>query len=559
MTWAIRFGFATLCFLAGSVVGLKEAKAQELIPWTTSMEQAQRAATEQRKLLLVHFYNDNCAPCERLEKNVFSQSKVAESIGRNYIPVKIHAGQQPRVAEHYRVERWPVDLVCTPEGLEIYRTVSPQSPDQYILLCDNVALQAGVGAGRQWATTMQVAGQQALDQTTAQAAAGAQNVGQQLAGVQDAAILAAANGTNQAAAAGNGYLGQANAAVQGYAQQADQQVTNATQQVNQAAQTATQTAQQAQAKAQDWTRRIGDSAGQLNAAGQQFGQAAQTTARDLRAAWDPAALRGQLPYGAASPASPTAAAIGAATGSIYGPGPAATGPANPEPALPTNNPWIGQQQGPNVAAAPQPGAAAAPPAATAPPTTSAPTNAIAPPPEVAAAIATLRGNPPAASNSPPAASNPPSEPAPAANTAAQLTTGAVADRQLVQASKAPPIAMEGYCPVTLLDARKWHKADPKFGAIHRGRTYLFRSAADQSKFLGDPDRYSPVLSGFDPVVFATRGEQIEGKRSYGLTYNRQIYLFAEEASLKAFEQSPQAYATAAHTAMMQAETAPQYR
>jgi YHS domain-containing protein len=541
MSWAIRSGLAMLSLIAGTIAG-----AQELIPWTTSLEQAQRAATEQRKLLLVHFYNDNCAPCERLEKNVFSQSKVAESIGRNYIPVKIHAGQQPRVAEHYRVERWPVDLVCTPEGLEIYRTVSPQSPDQYILLCDNVALQAGVGAGRQWATTMQVAGQQALDQTTAQAAAGAQHVGQQLAGVQDAAILAAANGTNQATVAGNGYLGQANAAVQGYAQQADQQVTNATQQVNQAAQTATQTAQQAQAKAQDWTRRIGDSTGQLSAAGQQFGQTAQTTARDLRAAWDPAALRGQLPYGAAPPASPTAAAIGAATGSIYGPGPTATAPVHPEPALPTNNPWIGQQQGPNVAAAPQP-------------TVAAPTNTVAPPPEIAAAIATLRGNPPAGSIAPTAASNPPSNPAPAANTAAQLATGAVAERPMVQASQAPPTAMEGYCPVTLLDARKWHKANPQFGAIHRGRTYLFRSATEQTKFLADPDRYSPVLSGFDPVVFATRGEQIEGKRSYGLTYNRQIYLFADEQTLRAFEQSPQAYATAAHTAMMRAESSPQYR
>jgi protein disulfide-isomerase len=175
---------------------------------------------------------------------------------------------------------------------------------------------------------------------------------------------------------------------------------------------------------------------------------------------------------------------------------------------------------------------------------------------VAAAIATIQGNP----SSQPSWQSAGSAGAPNSTTASSSATPSErANAQFVPASQAPALALEGYCPVTLLESRKWHKSDPQFGAIHRGRTYLFRTAAEQTKFLAAPDRYSPVLSGFDPVVFAQRGEQVEGKRSYGLTYNRQIYLFADEASLKAFEQSPQAYATAAHTAMMQAESAPQYR
>jgi YHS domain-containing protein len=535
MSLAIRSTVVAICLLAGAA-----ALAQDGILWAPNLEQAQRAATEQRKLLLLHFYNDNCAPCERLEANVFNQPKVAAAINNNYIPVKIHAGTQTRVAEHYRVDRWPTDVVCTASGLEIYRTISPGTPERYIELCDAVAMQAGVGAGRQWATAMQTAGQQVVDAAAAQA----QGVGNQVAAT---AQETAGQATGQVTDAANQYLAQANSTFQGYAARADQQVTTATQQVNQAAEQATQTTQQVQAKTQDWTRRIGDTAGQLGAVGQQFGQAAQTTARDLRTTWDATSLRTQLPYGGAPPAATGPA--GATSGSIYGPAPTTA-----ESALPTNNPWIGQQTDPNAA---NPGSAN--PVLT------------APPPAVAAAIATIRGEqtpaanaaPPAGSaliaNSTPNTADVSTSIPPAANVAAQIGQGIAPDRQMVQASQAPPVALEGYCPVTLLDARKWQKSDVKFGAIHRGRTYLFRSAAEQSKFLADPDRYSPVLSGLDPVVFATRGEQIEGKRSYGLTYNRQIYLFADKASLEAFERSPQAYAQAAHTAMMQAETAPKYR
>jgi YHS domain-containing protein len=130
---------------------------------------------------------------------------------------------------------------------------------------------------------------------------------------------------------------------------------------------------------------------------------------------------------------------------------------------------------------------------------------------------------------------------------------------MVLASKAPPIALEGYCPVTLLESMKWKKADKRFGAIHRGRTYLFVSEAEQQKFLARPDAYSPLLSGYDPVVFAQKGETVVGSRAFGLLYNKQICLFVSEESLQAFKASPKIYADTAHTAMQQAETGTQYR
>jgi protein disulfide-isomerase len=103
-------------------------------------------------------------------------------------------------------------------------------------------------------------------------------------------------------------------------------------------------------------------------------------------------------------------------------------------------------------------------------------------------------------------------------------------------------------------ASAWKKADPKFGAIHRGKTYLFASKEAQEKFLANPDAFTPVLSGCDPVRYAQQGEFVEGKRDFGLVYGKRIFLFADEASLNRFDQTPAAFAETAYQAMLKSET-----
>lgn len=109
----------------------------------------------------------------------------------------------------------------------------------------------------------------------------------------------------------------------------------------------------------------------------------------------------------------------------------------------------------------------------------------------------------------------------------------------------PPLGLDGYCPVTLVEHEKWVKGDPKFGAIHRGRLYLFASADAQAKFLQERgfDKYSPALSGYDPVKYAERGELIDGKRVHGVFYHGQVFLFSDEAGLQQFWADPERYAT----------------
>jgi len=114
----------------------------------------------------------------------------------------------------------------------------------------------------------------------------------------------------------------------------------------------------------------------------------------------------------------------------------------------------------------------------------------------------------------------------------------------------PPLGLDGYCPVQLIDDMlrskyQWTLGDRRWGAIHRGRTYLFCSQEHQRRFLADPDRYAPVFSGND-IVLALDGHQtIVGHREHGVLYDSRIYLFADEASLEKFSKAPNRYAKAA--------------
>ncbi len=105
----------------------------------------------------------------------------------------------------------------------------------------------------------------------------------------------------------------------------------------------------------------------------------------------------------------------------------------------------------------------------------------------------------------------------------------------------PDVALEGYCSVTLVEQEKWVKGDPRWGAFHLGRIYLFTGPDEQRRFMSNFDKYAPALSGFDCVKFAQQGTLVEGKRAHGVFYRGQVYLFADESALQTFWGGPERY------------------
>jgi len=143
---------------------------------------------------------------------------------------------------------------------------------------------------------------------------------------------------------------------------------------------------------------------------------------------------------------------------------------------------------------------------------------------------------------------------PSANAA--VATSAVASNSELKTATAiklpagsPPLAFEGYCPATLKHARKWVLGDLKYGAIHRGRTYLFTGEAQRQQFLANPDAYSPVFSGIDPVKLLDENKTVEGSRKFGFEYRGAFYLFASQESMARFAEQPDQYAAGVRQAM----------
>jgi len=118
----------------------------------------------------------------------------------------------------------------------------------------------------------------------------------------------------------------------------------------------------------------------------------------------------------------------------------------------------------------------------------------------------------------------------------------------------PPTGMDGYCPVTLSEQSRWQLGDVRWGAVHRGRTYLFAGPSEQQRFLANPDFYAPMLSGHDPVQYIEGGKLIGGTRQHGVFYRQQVYLFSSEETLDRFWKAPEQYHAAAYQAMRQADS-----
>jgi YHS domain-containing protein len=111
----------------------------------------------------------------------------------------------------------------------------------------------------------------------------------------------------------------------------------------------------------------------------------------------------------------------------------------------------------------------------------------------------------------------------------------------VYTQRQPPLAFEGFCPVSLLESWKWCPGNPDYSVIHRGQRFRFVSQRHKHEFLQYPDRYVPVLGGIDPVRLIENSESNPGLRCYGIQYLNHVVLLSSEETLRRFSQNPAYY------------------
>lgn len=417
-------------------IALPAVPAWAQIPWNNDLQAAHAQAKQEGKRLLMHFYTDNCVYCDRLEAGAFQSPALAAAIEKHFVPVKIHAAMNPKIAKTFRVTRFPTDVIVTTDGTVLSHGVSPQDPNRFINLL-----------------------------------------------------------------------------------------------AQHAPSTPSQTAF-AQAPASPPEPAVG--APQQAAASPAMEQTGPNAVVSMPAAAQPKA----------NPYSPSAVAETQREQAADAPGfglPTDIGgpPANVAAYRPQRNPLSPETAGPATATLPPPGGYALPADDASSADSRVPTQ--------------MAGRAPAMSD----------QVTIAADLEAELTTqmASTTEESAGESSTdddaeaaAPPVALQGFCPVALVENEEWTAGDPAYGAIHLGQLYLFTSQASMEKFRANPDPYTPVMNGNDVVLFFDEHRVVEGRRDWGLwdpEFNR-IFLFASEETMNHFYAHHQNYVRSAITVTRQA-------
>ena len=108
--------------------------------------------------------------------------------------------------------------------------------------------------------------------------------------------------------------------------------------------------------------------------------------------------------------------------------------------------------------------------------------------------------------------------------------------------KARPLALEGFCPVTLLNENRLVEGRKEFKAEHDLRTFRFASEAARAEFLRQPERYTPANNGECTVSQVEKGQLLAGNPRWGVVYSGHLFLFRSGEERQLFAKEPERYA-----------------
>ena len=98
--------------------------------------------------------------------------------------------------------------------------------------------------------------------------------------------------------------------------------------------------------------------------------------------------------------------------------------------------------------------------------------------------------------------------------------------------------LKGFCIIELHN-RKFVPAKAEFSSVYDGRTYYFSTADAKKTFDTEPDRYGLAYRGFDPVIWQTKHELVDGQ--FLREFEGHLYLFTTKENWDTFKAAPQRY------------------
>jgi YHS domain-containing protein len=103
-----------------------------------------------------------------------------------------------------------------------------------------------------------------------------------------------------------------------------------------------------------------------------------------------------------------------------------------------------------------------------------------------------------------------------------------------------PLALNGACPVCLIDAGHVSQGSADISQVYKGYTYQFPKQKVKDKFNSNPDRYAIQMDGYSPVSRAD-GKDEKGDPAIYSVHNHRIYIFKDAKQKTEFERHPDEY------------------
>lgn len=121
-----------------TLLAINAATFGQNIDWQQDLETAKQKASEEGKLVLIHFYADWCGPCQQLDSFVFNAESVARSVNETFVPVKIDIDVHPDLVSEYKIKSIPFDVAITPNGNIVHGQKSPNTSDNYLVMTERL-------------------------------------------------------------------------------------------------------------------------------------------------------------------------------------------------------------------------------------------------------------------------------------------------------------------------------------------------------------------------------------------------------------------------------------
>lgn len=121
---------------------------------------------------------------------------------------------------------------------------------------------------------------------------------------------------------------------------------------------------------------------------------------------------------------------------------------------------------------------------------------------------------------------------------------ATTDKDVRPRDMSKPLALNGFCPVHMIQNAELSPGDPAHCCVYKDKRYQFYSSEDMARFVANPKKYLPTEEGFCVVTWAEDHKRSAGSIEYPALFGDYLYLFAGDDARQKFLHDPERYVDA---------------